>query len=79
MTDIHLDLKIVKDAFPQIGEKLERHWGSKEFISYMHELLHDSRDGARKGFPNEVLLALHRLSIENEQALWQDTWTQIKR
>lgn len=52
----------VNSAFPHIGVKLQSYWGHKEFVQYMHGLLHDTRDGQRKGFPFEILMSLHSLS-----------------
>jgi hypothetical protein len=53
---------IINAAFPHIGKKLKVYWGCQEFVSYMRNLLHDTRGNTRKGFPMEVLLALQNIS-----------------
>ena len=40
-------------------------WGSKECYNYLWNLMFDSRDGAREGFPRRVLQIITQLSIEH--------------
>ena len=58
--------KVVQQAFERIADRLKLVWGHKEFRVYMDGLLHDTRDGQRKGFPAAVLFALHALSEEHD-------------
>ena len=58
----------VNHAFPHIGNRLKLYWGHREFFSYLHHLLNDTRGGTRKGFPAEILLALQNLSDEHDEA-----------
>ena len=53
----------------------------REFIPYINGLLHDNRGGNRKGFPFEILMALHSLSEQHYDAyghlyIKDDLWTQ---
>ena len=59
---------VINAAFPHIGERLRVYWGQQEFVSYMRELLHNTRGDTRKGFPIEVLVALQSLSDEHDNA-----------
>lgn len=59
--------KVVQQAFERIADRLKLVWGHKEFRVYMDGLLHDTRDGQRKGFPAAVLFALHALSEEHDE------------
>jgi hypothetical protein len=65
--DNNPDFKVVNDAFPRIGQKLNAFWGRREFTPYMNELLHDNRGGNRKGFPFETLIALHALAEQHHK------------
>jgi len=58
----------IHSAFPHVGENLRLYWGKREFAPYMHKLLHDTRDGARRGFPMSMLLALHSLAELHDRA-----------
>lgn len=60
--------KIVQQSFDRIAVRLKLVWGHKEFRPYMDGLLHDTRAGARKGFPATVLFALHALSEEHDES-----------
>lgn len=59
--------KVVQQSFERIADRLTLVWGHKEFRVYMDGLLHDTRDGTRKGFPAAVLFALHALSEEHDE------------
>lgn len=59
--------KVVQQSFERIADRLKLVWGHKEFRDYMDGLLHDTRDGTRKGFPAAVLFALHALSEEHDE------------
>lgn len=56
------DFQLVNARFPHIGEKIALLWGHKEFHNYMKHLMHDTREGTRKGFPHDIAKALFRLS-----------------
>lgn len=55
------DFVVVKSAFPMFGANIQRLWGSKEFITYIKDLLESAQKGTRTGFPKEVIAALERL------------------
>ncbi|MGB4065096.1 MAG: hypothetical protein WBK19_14825 [Azonexus sp.] len=72
---------IVNERFPHIGEKLAVMWGSHVFSGFINGLFHDTRGGARKGFPKEISVALFRLMQEHDRLFpelayqAQDIWS----
>lgn len=58
--------KTVNTSFPKIGDKIRLFWGHPEFVTLMHELLTDSGDRVRVGFPAPVLFALHELAADHD-------------
>jgi len=78
----NIALQTVTQAFPGIGEKLARYWGTKEFHAYMSGLLQNDRGVERKGFPFEILMALHTLAEKHNKDFKHlfptiDIWTQF--
>ncbi len=72
----------VNAAFPAIGAKLTDYWGSKDFGPYMTGLLQNDRGSSRKGFPFEILMALHTLAELHNKDYGHlfptvDIWTQM--
>ena len=59
MSDI--SYKVVADAYPDIGKKIQLFWGHQEFSDLAHVLLNDTRDHSRKGFPAHVVAAMLEL------------------
>lgn len=57
------DFKLVNEQFPHIGELLKTNWGHDLFINVMDRLMHDTRNGTRRGFPPDVGRALMRLTV----------------
>lgn len=51
----------VSDAFPRIASTLQLYWGEPEFVPYVEGLLKDTRDGERKGFQGDMIVALQNL------------------
>lgn len=48
----------IKEKYPHVSKSIEMFWGYPELVSYITRLLFDSRDGARKGFDYDVMVAL---------------------
>jgi hypothetical protein len=67
-SDAHPNFIAIYQAFPHIGNKLKAYWGCQEFVSYMRNLIHDTRGGTRQGFPWDVLVALQSLLDEHFRA-----------
>lgn len=67
MISTHPDWLLVQAAFPMFGTNIQRLWGSKEFITYMKDLLVAAQSGAKTGFPDTVLQALKRLADLHDQ------------
>ena len=61
------DFVLVNEKFPHIGRKIEVFWGQPECYALFKDLMLDTRDGERQGFPKEVGLALHNLSLLHDE------------
>lgn len=80
MLDNNPHYSAISEAFPHIGHKLKLYWGHQDFVRYMQELMHDTRNGQRRGFPFEIALALTSLSDDHRQLFpnlypSDDIWT----
>lgn len=53
--------KIVLTHFPRIANSIALFWDTIKVSEYIGGLLFDTRNGARRGFPEEVATALFRL------------------
>ena len=60
------DFQLVNKQFPHIGTKIFFLWSTDAFNSYLNDILTDTRDGERQGFPVEVVMALFRLQQEHD-------------
>ena len=56
----------INARFPRIARRLVATWGHAAFGEYMNGLLNDNRIG-RQGFPEEIMLALFKLSEEHDK------------
>ena len=63
MLDSNEDFITVNEKFPHIGKKLAVFWGQLECCELFINLMLDTRDGKRQGFPKEIAQAIHRLSM----------------
>ena len=72
---------IINEAYPHIGKKIAFLWGQSEFNQMLCNLINDTRDGNRQGFPKPVASALLRLSMLHDAEFPQlvsktsDVWT----
>ncbi len=64
----HSDFHLIDRAFAHVAQKLAFLWGSPEFHGFVEQLEQDTRQGARAGFPADVLFALARLSLAHDEA-----------
>lgn len=55
------DYELVNSRFSHIGVRLREAWGSGDLLPYIDILLHDTRNGKRRGFPLEIVMALTSL------------------
>lgn len=82
MLDSNEDFQLVDKSFPHIGHKLKLLWGHKECAELLHNLLTDTRDGTRQGFPKPIssalfkLLALHD-NLYPPKNLKTDIWADV--
>lgn len=84
MIEHDLNFKIVNMAFPHIGKNIRLLWGHPEFALYIAKLMADTRNGQRKGFPDDVHDSMLRLlerhdrdfppppEKNNPKSLWDD-------
>ena len=56
----------INARFPRIARRLVATWGHAAFGEYINDLLNDNRAG-RQGFPEEIMLALFKLSEEHDK------------
>lgn len=61
------DLDTITASYPHIGKMLSEKWGSKDIVSYIEQLLQDTRDGSRRGFPFQVMTALVNIQSQHLQ------------
>ena len=66
-SDTHPNFSVIYQAFPHIGNRLQAYWGCQELVSYLRNLIHDTRGETRQGFPWDVLVALQSLLDEHFQ------------
>lgn len=59
------DFDIVDSKYPHIGLRLKTYWGHREFDPYINDLMKDTRDGMRQGFPPDVAAAILRISQDH--------------
>lgn len=59
--------KLINERHPHIGEQIKTLWGKSRCNTFMNDLFNDTRGAARKGFTEEVALALFRLMQEHEK------------
>jgi len=67
MNEVRTSYKTIVDAFPGIAAKLKLFWGEQEFSDLVHDLLNDTRDHERQGFPLEVTSALITLQYWHDR------------
>lgn len=65
------DFMAIDAKFKRIGRRLKDLWGGPECLGYLNELIHDTRDGTRQGFPMDVAMAIFKLSRKHDQAFPQ--------
>lgn len=70
--------RLLEAQFPRVFEKLFELWDTSALEPYLDDLLMDSRDGHRKGFPPDVASEILRLSLyyskQHKQLDDTDTW-----
>jgi len=73
------NLYCIEDNFKRISDSIVLTWGYQECKEYMQNLLMDSRDGERKGFPADVafslmkLIEIHQEEFPEEES--KDVWS----
>lgn len=58
---------VLKQHFPRIGLGVELRWGSADLEPYILNLVKDTRDHTRKGFPDFILDALGSLLMTHNK------------
>lgn len=57
------DFQLIQKEYGRIARMLELLWGSDMFNEYIDNLMSDTRDGQRKGFPKPIVEALIGLQV----------------
>lgn len=65
------DFKLIQQDYGRIARMLLLLWGSDMFNEYMHNLLYDTRDGQRQGFPKPIVEALLGLQATHRRSFPQ--------
>jgi hypothetical protein len=60
-------LKSLED-FGHVAKRVKATWGTQACMDYLYELVHDTRDGQRSGFPLEVVEEIVLLMLVLEDA-----------
>ncbi len=63
---IETDLSLFFERFPHLRDRIELLWGTPEGSKAINDLILDSRQGTRGGFPKEYLDTLITLCSEHE-------------
>jgi len=77
--------KIINAQYQRIGGQLKELWGGPELTGFINNLLQDTRNGARQGFPPDVAAALFKLMQKHDQDFpghalkIVDIWTDRKK
>lgn len=66
MIEQNQHFKRVNAAFPHIGKNIRLLWGHPEFVLYMAKLMGDTRNGERRGFPDDVHDSMLRLLEQHD-------------
>jgi hypothetical protein len=61
------DYQLVERKYGRIARMLALLWGSDMFKEYVNNILNDTRDGTRQGFPKNVAEALTGLLISHDR------------
>lgn len=59
------DLDTINASYPHIGKVLSEKWETKDIVPYIEQLLQDTRDGSRRGFPFQVMAALVNIQSQH--------------
>lgn len=59
--DKEANLETIHLFAERIADNIKHTWGYKECEDYMNNLINDSRDGTRQGFPKDVACAIMQL------------------
>ena len=80
---------ILSEAFPDLGQRIAFLWGDTLCRTFLFNLMNDTRDGKRQGFPQPVSMAIMALSVKHDNDfpafmplgnIWVDNtkWTPVK-
>lgn len=61
------DFQLLEREYGRIARMLELLWGSDMFDEYVNNILNDTRDGQRQGFPKPILEALIGLQLTHQR------------
>lgn len=58
---------IVKREFPRVAANIMLFWSSPDFSQFIYNLLNDTRDGTRRGFPFDVAKSMVQLALDHDE------------
>lgn len=74
----NIDFMLINSTFPHIGKKIELLWGHPELSKMLYDLLNDTREGTRQGFPPNVAGAMFRIAELHSPSIGTDLWHNCK-
>jgi len=67
MSDLQENYQLVAETYPEIAKKIKFFWGNQEFTDLMDDLLNNTRDHRREGFPLKVVASFIKLQQLHDQ------------
>lgn len=61
------DFQLISQDYGRIAKMIELLWGSDLFTEYIDNILNDTRDGKRQGFPKPIFNALIGLKLSHSR------------
>jgi hypothetical protein len=65
--DLDQDYILIKGFSQRIADRIFFTWGYCECEKYLHNLMIDTRDGERQGFPSEIAAAIISLQAKHQK------------
>lgn len=61
MSILQDNYQVIAETYPNIAKKIKLTWGTQGLTDLVHELVNNTRDHGREGFPMKVLASLFKV------------------
>lgn len=61
------DIQVISTEFERIATEIKLRWGSDQLEPYIIDLLNDTRDHTRAGFPKYICTSLNRMLLLHQK------------